>query len=194
MEARLKVENVNLTGQGVARDADGNVYFIPGAIPGDEVVARADADQGRYRDAELVEIVTPSPERVESVCATFKECGGCDWLDWDYNGQVRGKETMLRHVFERSAFAPGRFLPALRAKSPLGYRNRIQLRAEAGRMGFYRRRSHDIVDTESCPVAHPRINEALTELRSEGVAHPGRTKIELALEENGNVLRLENRE
>ncbi|MBY0370874.1 hypothetical protein K2X33_09325 [bacterium] len=191
MPVELTIEHVNLTGQGVGKDAEGNLYFVEGALPGDRVLAQPESEKGRYRDAALVQVVQPSPERVDSVCPVFGKCGGCDWLDWDYASQVRGKEKMLQHVLGRSNWEPKRFLPSIAAEQPLGYRNRIQLRAEGKKLGFYRKRSHDIVDIENCAVADPRLNEALTQLRGEGpFAQP--TKIELAVGDEGKVERLDN--
>ncbi len=178
-------------GQGVAHDTQGNIYFIPGALPGDRILAETVETSKRYRDAELVEVLAPSPDRRDPECAVFHECGGCDWLHWDYAAQVAAKEKTLRHVLERSTWLPEKFLPTITANETMGYRNRIQLHAAGGRLGFYRRKSHDVVDIASCPVAHPKLNASLAELRREPESLAG-GKIELFVQEDGGVGRRDN--
>jgi 23S rRNA (uracil1939-C5)-methyltransferase len=191
MNVELAITYVGLMGQGVAHDTEGNIYFVPGALPGDRILARSEGTK-KYRDAELVEILTPSPDRITPDCAFFKDCGGCDWLDWKYPAQLKAKETVLRHVLERGQWQPQTFLPTIAADQPFGYRNRIQLRSDGKRLGFYKRKSHDIVDIESCSVAHPKLNEALGALRTELAGNYGDQKVELAVQPDGSLLRLDN--
>lgn len=189
MNVELKIEYVGMMGQGVAHGADGNIYFVPGALPGDQVLAKSEGKK-KYRDAELVEVLVPSEQRTEPACKVFRECGGCDWLDWDYSAQLKAKETLLRRALERSQWMPEVFLPTKAADSSFGYRNRIQLHSDGKRLGFYKRRSHSVVDIPSCPVAHPALNEAIAKIRAEGVN--GTRKIELSVQSDGQVLRQDN--
>src|SRR5262249_31998698 len=144
-------------------------YFVPGAVPGDQVEIRFEEETKKYRDAELVQVLTPSPDRVPPQCQYFGECGGCDFLHWEYSKQLTAKEGILKHALERAGWTPRTFKPMLPSPKVHGYRNRIQVRSEGGKVGFYRKRSHDIVDVEHCTVADPRINEALRSLRSQDV-------------------------
>jgi 23S rRNA (uracil1939-C5)-methyltransferase len=191
METDLKVDFVGLMGQGVARDDNGNQYFIPGALPGDFVRVGFLQTEKRYRDAELLKVLTPSENRTAPACEKFEVCGGCDWMHWSYPAQVRAKQQILDHVLERGGWLPEKTLEAVKAETTLGYRNRIQLHLGFGQVGFYKRKSHQIVDIEQCPIAHPKINEALALLRKEE-ASGEKSKVELALLENGEVVRSDN--
>ncbi len=184
MEIELHILHAGLMGQGVAHDTEGNLYFVPGAVPGDRVTARFDISDKRYRDAELVSVIEPSPQRVTPSCEAFEQCGGCDWLHWDYPAQIAAKEKILRHVFERGGLAPTHSLPTSVAKDTFGYRNRIQLHSDGRRWGFYKKKSHDLVEIQQCPVTHPKLNEALSELRSSGTSAK---KVELSLRSDGTV-------
>lgn len=186
----ILIEQVGQRGEGVGRSADGDVFFVYGAIPGDRV--RVAAARGkRYREARLVELLSPSPDRQTPPCAYFDRCGGCDWLHWNYEAQLRGKEGIVRRMMERAQLPLEALRPILPAKTVLGYRSRIQVRREAGATGFYARRSHDIVDVESCAVARPELNTALRGLRLEPMAE-GRTKVEFHLRDDGSVGRAVN--
>lgn len=193
MQVELTIDHVGLMGQGVGHDAEANIYFVPGAVPGDRVLVKTENVAKKYRDAELVEIVSPSPDRRDPQCRWFTQCGGCDWLHWEYEAQVRAKDEMLRHVIERSAWLPEKFLPPILASQEFGYRNRIQLRSDGKRLGFYRKKSHDIVDIEKCEVADPRLNESMAGIRAGLKGDEGAHKIELVVQKDGSVLRLDNR-
>ncbi len=187
METQLEILRTGLEGQGVANDEEGNVYFVERALPGDVIVAEVPDTRKRYRDANLVSIITPSSERRESPCAYFQKCGGCDWLDWNYASQLEAKESTIRHTFDRLKLQPKEFLPIIPAQEQLSYRHRIQLHQQGTMLGFFKRRSHDVVDVEKCVVAHPKINEHLTELRSRLTLASETQKVELSLSTSGAV-------
>lgn len=193
MRAELTIARVGLMGQGVGYDAEGNIYFVPGAIPGDRVAVEIGNSRKKYRDAELVEILAAGPERREPACPHFTQCGGCDFLHWEYPAQQRAKDEILRHVLERADLKAERFLPMLGAQQPEGYRNRIQVRRRGERVGFMRKRTRDLIDVEKCLIADPRLNEALTQLRSEPPTSDEMHKIELYVREDGTVARVVDR-
>lgn len=193
MKEELKIERVGLEGQGVGYDQNGNIYFVPGAVPGDTVHIQYEETQKKYRDAELLEVTSPSLERQDPQCSYFGECGGCDFLHWKYEGQLKAKEGILKHALERAGWQPNVFHPILPSPKVYGYRNRVQVRQEGSKLGFYRKRSHEIVDVEHCLVADPRINEALRVLRANSQAQ-FREKIELAVGKEGVVHEVKNRQ
>lgn len=192
MKEELKIERVGLEGQGVGYDLNGNIYFVPGALPGDTVSVEYGETDKKYRDAALLEVTSPSSERQTPECKYFGECGGCDFLHWKYESQLKAKEGILSHALGRAGWTPNTLHPMLPSPKIYGYRNRIQVRNESGRLGFYRKRSHDIVDVEHCVVADPRINEALRDIRQKPHTE-FREKIELAVSPAGEVVEVKNR-
>jgi 23S rRNA (uracil1939-C5)-methyltransferase len=186
----IRIEQVGQRGEGVGRSLGGDVFFVYGAVPGDRVRVAAPPGK-RYREARLVEVLEPSPDRVTPPCPYFERCGGCDWLHWGYEAQLRGKEGIVRRMLERAQLPVEALRPIVPAKTVLGYRSRVQVRREGASTGFYERRSHAIVDVERCAVALPEINAALAALRREP-APPGRTKVELFRRDDGSVGRAVN--
>ena len=130
---------------------DGRVVFVKGAIPGEAVLARVDEAKKDYSTATAIEIIGPSPDRVEPPCRHFGVCGGCHIQYASYDRQVRMKEEALAGVLRRMAKVEPPFLPSLTG-SPFGYRQRARFKAAPGRLGFFRERSHTVVDIESCPL------------------------------------------
>lgn len=194
MRTEVDIQKVGQQGQGVGYDPTGNIYFVPGAVPGDRVRVEFAPSAKKYRDAELVEVVQQSPDRTTPPCPYFNSCGGCDWLHWTYAAQVSAKDMILRHTLERGQLVPRHWLPFARAEQTFGYRNRIQVRRDANSLGFMRRKTNEIVDVERCLVAHPALNEELAAIRREPPPPAGAPaqKIELFLSSSGRVLRVQD--
>lgn len=187
MIAQIDIERIGLEGQGVGYDGDKNIYFVPGGLPGDRVEVEFSDQARRYRDARLLRVVTPSAKRQAPVCEYFKKCGGCDWMDWEYGEQLLAKEKIVRHLLEKNLLMPERLSPMIPAEQYLGYRNRIQLRYEKGRMGFLARGTNSIVDIKSCAVADPRLNAQIPVWREKFAQEASPMKLELAVDEAGQV-------
>ncbi len=185
-EKEIEIKRVGLEGQGVGYDEEGNIYFVPRTLPGDQVRVSFNTLK-KYRDTELLEVLATSSQTVESPCQYFHQCGGCDWLNWNYEEQLKAKEEILKHVLERGTLVADRFLPILASPKKLGYRNRIQLRARGKEIGFLKKHTHDIIDLENCVVAHPALNSEITKIR-ESRTFETPTKIELYLNSENEVL------
>ena len=72
----LDIDGFDYNARGVAR-CDGKTTFVGGALPGERVVARITADKKRFLEAETVQILTPSPDRIVPACTHYDDCGGC---------------------------------------------------------------------------------------------------------------------
>jgi 23S rRNA (uracil1939-C5)-methyltransferase len=145
---------------GVARTERG-VILIPGVAPGDVAHVRIVAEKRDYREAELVEIVTPSPGRRSPPCPFLPACGGCTWQHVDYASQLSAKETILRDALVRTGgFDPRSLeLRPILASPEWSYRHRITLRVDGEqRLGFYRHRSHRLVEIDRCLIADETVN------------------------------------
>lgn len=154
------------------------VVFLPLSLPGDVVTARIVSEEKRFANAEIVEIETPSPDRVKAPCAVFGKCGGCTWQHVPYAMQWNTKRDGVLHALARAGVSitegsiPVREFPATSAYS---YRNRIQLRAnlqmengvEKVTLGYYARKSKDLVNIERCEIAREELNAILLETRAE---------------------------
>lgn len=137
----------------------GQVIFVPDAIPGETVLAEIIEDKGRFAHARLLEVIEPSPDRVAPRCPHVPECGGCQWQHVGYARQLALKSEVLRDQLARIGdVADPPVRPTLPAPSPWGYRNRITFSvAASGRLGFQRAASHDVVPIEECHIADPRL-------------------------------------
>ncbi len=174
-ELIVEISRISPFGNGVGYDKDNNVFFVPYSVPGDTVLIRLPNNKNkRYHEAELLKIIKPSTERIEPDCPYFGNCGGCDWLCWNYFNELKGKEKLIEYAFSKSNIRFEKFNPIKPSPEILYYRNRIQLHQYNNKLGFFKRRTHEIVDIESCCLAHPKVNEALSEYRKISVTGKGR--------------------
>ncbi len=98
-ELELEIGSLAFGGRGVAR-RDGFVIFVEGAVPGDRVRAVVTRARRSYAEARTVELLNPSPERIESECRHFGVCGGCSWQTLDYRAQLRFKHSQVVECLE----------------------------------------------------------------------------------------------
>jgi 23S rRNA (uracil1939-C5)-methyltransferase len=142
------------------------VVFVPYVITGEEAWIEVVEEKKDFSIGRPTRISSPSPWRVEPGCPYFGVCGGCQWQHIDAQVQAEFKKDVLRDILQRLGrlveIPPISVIPA---PQPYGYRTRVQLKVEGESIGYYRERSHRLVDVDRCPIAHPLVNQALGSLR-----------------------------
>lgn len=157
----LQIEKIVQGGDGLARH-EGRVIFVPFAIPGETVEAEIVREKKEYAEAEIVRIITPSPERREAPCPVFTICGGCQLQHLPEEGQLRYKVEAMREVLARiGKITSYDLLPPIPSPLPFHYRTRTQLKVERGELGYYRQKSHEIVSIDRCPLLIAPLNAAI---------------------------------
>jgi 23S rRNA (uracil1939-C5)-methyltransferase len=161
----LRTTSMAVGGEAVARESSGRVVFVSGAAPGETVLARMVDERSSFARATVVEVLAPSPHRVEPPCPHVAEgCGGCDWQHLAIGAQRELRLETVRDVLARTG---GIDEPVVVAGVELAAeRLRTTVRGTAGpdgRFAFRRRRSHDPVPVDSCLVSHPLVEEVLAE-------------------------------
>jgi 23S rRNA (uracil1939-C5)-methyltransferase len=190
----LLIESLAYGGSGLGRH-EGKVIFVPFTKPGDHVRYRVIKEKKRYCEAVVEEVLVPAPNRRQPPCPVFGICGGCQWQHLPYADQTEWKENIFRSILEKQAgIDPGLIRPLATAPREWNYRSRAQLKirlTERGlMMGFYRRGSHFVANTNSCPILHPRLNEAWALFR-DGLAEapdPGHVpQLDLETDDDGHI-------
>jgi len=122
----LWVDRMAFGGQGVAR-MDGLVIFVKGAVPGDRVLARIIKKKKDYAEADLIEILDPSQDRVKAPCPYNGFCGGCNYQHLDYSSQLRFKKEHVRDSMQRIGSVPDVLIhDVIPSDSVFGYRNKME--------------------------------------------------------------------
>ena len=164
----LDIEKAVYRGLGLARH-EGQVVFVPRAIPGERVRARVESVTPGYVRALPETVVRSAAARRASPCPFFARCGGCAYQDVDYAAQLRLKEAILRESLSRAGVRWEGEIP-LRASPEEGWRTRATLHLEEVegelRLGLHEEGSHRVVDVEACLQLSPAMNRAARALRA----------------------------
>lgn len=152
---------------------DGQTVFIPETVPGDRVKAQVRRHRGKVIQADIIEVLEPSPQRVDAPCPYFSECGGCDFQQFSYEDQLATKVTMIQDSLRRiGKLDPVPDIPMTPSPNPLNYRSRAewQIDQRARKIGYFAGGTHDVVDVESCPILTPNVDSLLATLREDFAA------------------------
>jgi 23S rRNA (uracil1939-C5)-methyltransferase len=155
--------------------ADGKVIFVRGAAPDEEVDVIVRETRPRYSFADLQEVVVPSPARRAAPCRYLPECGGCPWQHLDYAAQLASKREAVQEQLRRIAGLDVSVEPIIASPQQLGYRHRLKLRVQHGRVGFLHAASHDVVPITHCLLALPSVDAAI--VHAEALVRALRTNV-----------------
>ncbi|HEY3040866.1 MAG TPA: class I SAM-dependent RNA methyltransferase [Pyrinomonadaceae bacterium] len=165
----VEIERILPGGVGLAH-AEGLTVFVSLAAPGDIVRARIDRVQGKSSFASILEVLKPSPVRVEPPCPYFGRCGGCDFQQLTYEAQLGTKVEIVRDCLRRIAKIETPLeIPISASPSQWHYRARAnwQVDSVAKLLGYCERGSNRVCDVEYCAVLVPELQEALEKVRQE---------------------------
>ena len=165
----LTIEDMAVGGEGIGHD-QGMIFFVKGAVLGDQIMARATKVKKNYGYARVEEILRASENRVPEACPIARQCGGCQLQALSYEKQKVWKERRVRNDLIRiGGFAPelvDRVMePILGMEKAFRYRNKAQFPLGANRegeiiSGFYAARSHRIIPIDDCLLGAPE-NESI---------------------------------
>ncbi len=165
-EVQIAVDRLAYGGRGVGR-LDGLVVFVTGGVPGDVVRVRVGRVRRTFAEAQVVEVVIPSPARVAPRCPHFGSCGGCAWQHIDGTAQGRAKEAIVRESLARlGGFADAPALPIIQADLWY-YRNKMEFSFHPdGTLGLHQRGDWNrIVPIETCFLQSPASAEVVRAVR-----------------------------
>lgn len=169
----LEIVSLSNLGAGIAKPNDW-VVFVPFTLPGETVRARVYRNEGNCSHADLLEIITPSPSRIEPQCKLFASCGGCQYQHLGYPEQLEWKTRQVAELLRHMVGIDLPVLPAFPSPKQWGYRSKITPHFQKPKpkqhtpIGFlmHNRRSL-IIDIPHCPIAMDEINSDLPRARKE---------------------------
>lgn len=171
-EIELRIDDLASLGEGVGR-FNNWVVMVPFTLPGERVRVRIWRNKANYSDADLVEILEPSPERVTPACPLFGRCGGCQYQHLTYSAQLAWKQRQIEQLMKRMAGLEVPVQPTWPSPQAYGYRSKLTphyAKPAGGRslvIGFQKADSRALLDVPQCPIASAAINEALPQVRAE---------------------------
>ncbi len=171
----LALTDMAFEGGALARH-DGQVVFAAYGVPGEEAIVQVERRSKDYLMGRVVEVLSPSPHRVQPLCPYFGTCGGCQWQHIDYAHQIEFKARIvaeqLRRIgkFQEPALSPvegAPVLPTIPAVEAWSYRNHARFSAgrRHGDLGFTTLLRRRFVPIDRCLIMHPWINDVLERLQ-----------------------------
>lgn len=161
----VAIEGYGEGGMGVAR-IDGRVVFVHGALRGETCRVLILKTLKSVAFAKVLEVIEPSGARVESDCPYFPRCGGCTYRHMSYEEELCLKKQRVQDNLARIGGSAVVVEEILGAADTLRYRNKAQYPvSKDGRVGFYRARTHEIIECEHCLLVRPEADAAAEALR-----------------------------
>ena len=177
-ELDLVISDISNLGVGIGR-VDGWVIQVPYCWPGEQVRAKIFRNHSNYSQADLVEVIKPSEDRVEPVCTLYGSCGGCQYQGARYGAQLKWKRQQVENSLVRLGGISVAVNPVIPSPKQFGYRSKLTPHYQGSRkdkqltIGFLRQGSRRaLVDVSQCPIATEGINQALPIARQELLQAP----------------------
>lgn len=159
-QCKIEIVDLGNEGEGIGR-AEGFAVFIPGAIPGDAVLAEITQVKKNFAKGKIVEYLTVSPDRQENFCTHGADCGGCGLQNLRYEAQLALKQKWVRDCLERIGGVKEPLVcDIIGMEAPFRYRNKAvfpvgrvtgeEKKTRGCSVGFYRARSNEVVNCETC--------------------------------------------
>jgi 23S rRNA (uracil1939-C5)-methyltransferase len=167
MDGTVHIEKIIAGGYGLGRRQDGMVVLTRYVLPGETIRYREIRKRRGHIEAETVEVLDLSPDRVTPRCPFYTVCGGCDFQHISLGAQLRIKEEIIAESLLRAGtgFSPSRLQQILPSPATWQYRRRLRLKlSPAGAFGFCKPASNEVAPVDQCPVATAPLNRALLEI------------------------------
>ncbi len=168
-EHEVDVESLSHEGRGIAH-INGKVVFVEGALAGERVKIQIVRQQKHFAEAAVLQVLQPSPQRIQPVCPQAAICGGCSLQHWSTEAQIAFKQQVLKEQFQHfGRIEPEFWLPPLCAET-VGYRRKARLGVRFVQkknrllIGFREKQSNFLTDMQECSILDARIGTIIPQL------------------------------
>ncbi len=189
------IEAMSFGGRGIAKK-DGKIFFISGAVVGDEVEIEITKNKKRFAEARVTKIISSSKENPTASCSVSEECGGCQWQRAPYDKQLEWKKSFIKDALRKTSKIPEDQTPEIEmvpSDKIYNYRNRTNFKMKvesSGKVivGFFKEKSHQLLPLVRCEISDPTVNELVSWLCQQQLTkkkYPINLELELQKVENG---------
>ncbi len=152
-------------GCGVSK-INGIVVFIPKALVGEKVRIRITEIKKNFARGKIVEILEKSNNRIKSKCPYYDECGGCNLRHQTDTENLKFKKEKIENALKRIGKIDVKVEDVIPSFKNDNYRNKLSLKVEDDKIGFYGEGTYQLIDIDYCLLAHEEINKALKVIRT----------------------------
>ena len=144
---------------------EGFIVLTEYALPGDYLLIKIISVKKNYAVGKILEVVAPSPRRVEPLCPAFFRCGGCSLMHLDYAEQLRYKRDLVYNCLSRIGGIDFDVENTIGMKYPYRYRNKASLPVRKNGIGFFRKRSRDVTPIDDCVIQRGPVREIISRIK-----------------------------
>ena len=181
----FKIQKLDYDGRGLSYN-NKKVAFIRGALPEEEVEAKLVCSSKHFDEYQVTNIIHPSSKRKESFCPYSNSCGGCTFDKVSYKDSIHFKQEILKDLLKQNKLDIQE-ISIIPSPQELGYRNKMSLKVEQGRIGYYEEKTHTFLPIKTCLLARKEIQELLKDV---SMLHMESGSLTIRVNTNGELLLL----
>lgn len=159
----VEIEKLDNQGRGICY-VNNKITFVQNALPQEKVKISLTKESKKYNEAKVIEYIITSKDRIESPCPYFNECGGCELLNLSYENTCKYKKEKLENILSKYANIKTK-VEIIKSPKNLYYRNKITLKIENGKVGYFAPKTHNLICIDKCLLAEPAINDFIKNIK-----------------------------
>lgn len=156
----MKIEKLDNKGRGITYYND-LIMFVENALPNEEITVKDIKENKKFYEAKVDEIKNNNINRIMPKCPYYNECGGCNLMHMVIEYQEEYKENKLKEILKKYADIDEK-IRFIKSDKDLFYRNKLTLKIENGKWGFYNSGTHELIEVNKCILASVDINNILS--------------------------------
>ncbi len=156
----VTIESLDHFGLGIAHINE-KVVFVENALPGEVVKIEKFEDKNKYMKARVLEYIKKSDKRTKPLCPYFNICGGCSLMFYSYNDTLDYKLKKVEELIFKNKIRYKGNIEIVKNQNPINYRNKVSLKIVDGKIGYYKSKTHELVEISECLVANQEINKII---------------------------------
>lgn len=153
---QVHIDRMDHFGNGIG-NINGKIIFVKGALPGETVDVTITKDKKSFMEGNISTIIYKSSKRVEPFCKYFGVCGGCSLCHLNYENTLEYKKERVKNILSKFDIPK---INVIRNENDLYYRNKIELKIVDGKLGFYEKNTHNLIEIKECKVTKKSINKS----------------------------------
>ena len=157
---KVLIEKLDDFGRGIAH-MNNKVIFVKNALPEEEVEIKIINDKKSFSEAKVKKYLKLSKDRIDNKCPYFDLCGGCNLLHLNYENTLIFKQLKIKELLKKNKINYDKEITIIKNDYPFYYRNKISLKIENSKLGYYEESTHKLIEIKECITAKHSINEVI---------------------------------
>ena len=160
MQKDIVIESLDDFGRGITH-INNKVIFVKNALPEEVVEIKITNEKKNFSEAIVSKYIKISAKREKSICPYFEICGGCNLLHLKYEDTLLFKQNKIKELLKKNRINYDKKIEMIKNNDPLYHRNKVSLKIENGKLGYYEENTHKLIEIKECVISKHSINEVI---------------------------------